>query len=33
LQKGPPLEQVERISVRWDDPVYTLRPAPVAAAR
>jgi hypothetical protein len=34
LARGPALEQVERISVRWDDPVYVLKPvaadAPVA---
>jgi hypothetical protein len=34
LKRGPALDLVERISVRWDDPVYVLRPvAPVAARR
>ena len=26
LVKGPGLEAVEKLSVRWDDPVYTLKP-------
>jgi hypothetical protein len=30
LRKGPPLEQVEKISLRWDDPVYVLRPVTAA---
>jgi hypothetical protein len=36
LEKGPPLAQVEKLSVRWDDPVFVLRPVaadPVAASR
>jgi hypothetical protein len=33
LQKGPPLDQIERASVRWDDPVYVLRPVVASPAR
>ncbi len=33
LQKGPPLDQIERVSVRWDDPVYVLRPVATSPAR
>lgn len=34
VEKGPPLATVERLSVRWDDPVYVLKPvAPEPVAR